>query len=531
MNMKTWGRNLLLLALLTPAVNVHAAAPLAKPIHVTVDGKVLQFDVAPVKLNDRVLVPLRTITEAVGSTVGWNAQTQTVTVTRNSDSVALTLGKNTATKNDASVTLDVPAQMINDRTMVPVRFLSEGLGLQVAWDEPTSTVIVKDGEKQAFTVKEIFKNNKDRVALVKVFDKDGEELGTGSGFMISTDGKFLTNYHVIEGAAKAEIIFHDKTYTTEQLLLGDAVRDLALLKIDATNLPHVQLGDSGALEIGDSVVAIGSPIGFQNTLSAGLVSGLNRNFMDMGIPEKELAKMTPEEKAMLEQEFIQTNAPITHGSSGGALFNMNGEVVGVTSNGFSFIGGEVNFAIPGKDVKKFLEQTPTPKKLSEIVSSKTDPGEDEDDEDFEEDFWTMYEVEDKLNEEYATYEVADSKDKIELEYSVYPSEDRKSYDIELYIEGTYFLKDGKADASKILPFLKKVMKDVHAAESKNPLVTVEIFYETDKVDPELKGKAEFYPRTGKYHVVQEIAWALLDDKTQEVKYSIAGSETKTFKNE
>ena len=155
--------------------------------------------------------------------------------------------------------------------------------------------------------------------------------GEGSGFIVSPDGVILTNAHVVDDASKVTVKLTDHREFEARVLGSDAKSDVAVLKIDAGNLPVVRLGDPGALEVGEWVVAIGSPFGFDNSVTAGIVSAKGRNLPDdTYVP------------------FIQTDVAVNPGNSGGPLFNLRGEVVGINSQIYSRSGGYqgVSFAIP-----------------------------------------------------------------------------------------------------------------------------------------------------------------------------------------
>lgn len=117
-------------------------------ISVTVNGNAVTFDQPPIMVNDRTLVPLRAIFEALGATVDWNGETQTVTSTRDNTTVSLTIGSNIMTKNSISYELDVPAQIVGERTLVPVRAIAEAFGSAVDWNGETQTVIINDNAEQ-----------------------------------------------------------------------------------------------------------------------------------------------------------------------------------------------------------------------------------------------------------------------------------------------------------------------------------------------------------------------------------------------
>ena len=156
----------------------------------------------------------------------------------------------------------------------------------------------------------------------------------GSGFIISEDGYILTNNHVVENASEILVALSDRRERMATLLGSDKLSDLALLKIDAQDLPMVKLGSSERLEVGEWVVAIGSPFGFEYSVTAGIVSAKGRS-----LPMEAEGNYVP---------FIQTDVAINPGNSGGPLFNLKGEVVGINSQIFTRSGGfmGLSFAIP-----------------------------------------------------------------------------------------------------------------------------------------------------------------------------------------
>jgi len=163
------------------------------------------------------------------------------------------------------------------------------------------------------------------------FPREYRSQSLGSGFIVSRDGYILTNAHVVENADEVIVRLTDKREFKAKVIGADKRSDVAVLKISATGLPVVSIGDSSKLEVGEWVVAIGSPFGFTNSVSQGIVSAKGRSL--------------PGEKIV---PFIQTDVPINPGNSGGPLFNMNGEVVGVNSQIYSRSGGYMglSFAIP-----------------------------------------------------------------------------------------------------------------------------------------------------------------------------------------
>jgi len=158
-----------------------------------------------------------------------------------------------------------------------------------------------------------------------------ESRSLGSGFIISADGFILTNAHVVEGADDITVRLTDKREFRAKVVGADRRTDIALLKIEATGLPRVVLGDPNKLRVGEWVVAIGSPFGFDNSVTAGIVSAKGR-----ALPQENFVP------------FIQTDVAINPGNSGGPLFNLRGEVIGINSQIYSRTGGfmGLSFAIP-----------------------------------------------------------------------------------------------------------------------------------------------------------------------------------------
>jgi S1-C subfamily serine protease len=301
----------------------------------TVNGVSSPIDVqgtVPVIVEGRTFLPIRAVVEALNGTIAWIAADQKVTIIMGSDVLELSIGKSTAHVNGTPMSVD-PANLkvvpfiVGGRTMLPVRFVAERLGGTVTWNDATKTATLTFGSTTTQTplsVTEIAKKV-ESVVYIEVAFGDGKGA-SGSGFIISPDGSIVTNYHVIDGAESGKVVLNDGTTFTDIKVLGwDKVGDLAIIKVPGAGLPAVTMGDSDAAQVGESVVAIGSPLGLQNTVSTGIISARREG-------------------------FLQTTAPISHGSSGGALFNMMGEVIGITSAGMEE-GANLGFAIPINDVK------------------------------------------------------------------------------------------------------------------------------------------------------------------------------------
>ena len=171
--------------------------------------------------------------------------------------------------------------------------------------------------------------------------REQESQSLGSGFIISSDGYIMTNAHVVDSADKVTVRLTDKREFRAKVIGVDKRTDVALLKIDATGLPKINVGDPNKLKVGEWVVAIGSPFGFDSSVTAGIVSAKGRSLpQDNFVP------------------FIQTDVAINPGNSGGPLFNMNEEVVGINSQIYTRSGGSMglSFAIPIDVAMKVVDQ-------------------------------------------------------------------------------------------------------------------------------------------------------------------------------
>ena len=172
-----------------------------------------------------------------------------------------------------------------------------------------------------------------------------QQLGLGSGVIINSDGYIVTNNHVIEGAERLEITLNDNRTFNATVIGSDATTDLALIKIDAEDLPVIPIGNSDALRVGEWVLAVGNPFGFTSTVTAGIVSAKARS----------ISSVTHGRQMGIES-FIQTDAAVNPGNSGGALVNTKGELVGINTAIYSQTGNYAgySFAIPTTIVTKIV---------------------------------------------------------------------------------------------------------------------------------------------------------------------------------
>ena len=342
---------MLVISLVTSTAVFAASSP-----KVLLNNTEMNFPNKPIIIDGTTMVPFRNLLESLNASVNYDAKTKTITTSTDNVTIKLVLGEKIAVKNGELMQLAVAPYVNNGVTYVPLRFLSQSFGYTVDFKSntisiataggtsTTPTTTAKDESRTSATlsVEEIGKLE-NRVAYIETFDHFCDLFATGSGVVLEANGGILTNYHVIEGATSAIVYLGNTKYETTTVLKQDIERDLALLKINATQLPSVKIGDSSKVVIGESIVAIGSPLGFSNSLSTGNISNVSRKLDNL--------------------TFIQITAPIDHGSSGGALFNMKGELIGITTAKIES-SANLNFAIPSVDVVAFMNK---PSQATEMV--------------------------------------------------------------------------------------------------------------------------------------------------------------------
>lgn len=210
------------------------------------------------------------------------------------------------------------------------------------------------------SVTDVVKRSSDAVVLIAISNSSGQETALGSGFLISSDGQIVTNYHVMKDAHTAIVkLSNGAFFPVSSIVAFDPDQDLAIIKVSGRNLPFLQIGEMGTVHVGDHVVAIGSPLGLEGTVSDGIVSALR---------DVEKAK------------WIQTTAPVSHGNSGGPLLDMGDHVVGVITWGVNLqLGQNLNFAAPAEEIKALLSAPPSKSGVSlagtsheNVIQSLTD---------------------------------------------------------------------------------------------------------------------------------------------------------------
>lgn len=186
------------------------------------------------------------------------------------------------------------------------------------------------------TPREIFETSKPAIVRIEVADEN-DKGGVGTGFVIGADGRIATNFHVIDGARRARVIMADgRVFAVQRVIAVDADHDLAIVGIDASGLPVLRIGDSDTVATGDPVYTIGNPQEFDYTISDGLISAVRHVDPNFTI--------------------LQISAPISQGSSGGPLFNVYGEVIGVATALWKD-GQNLNFAMPSNYLRPMVEVT------------------------------------------------------------------------------------------------------------------------------------------------------------------------------
>lgn len=241
--------------------------------------------------------------------------------------------------------IDTDAVIIDDKTYVPLRGVFEAAGAEVSWNEETQTAGINisnslsDDELIPSVIESVSPSVVGIIGRGKTESYYGSQEGimSGSGVIIKTGGEILTNAHVVKNMNTILVVMNDGKGYEAQLKYIDEDTDLAIVKIKKIGLPVVKFANSEDVVVGKQVIAIGTPITFslRNSATVGHISGLNRS---VGEPYR----------------LVQTDTAITHGNSGGALINMNGELVGITSSGYS--GTNTNFAVPVDTVKYVLNQ-------------------------------------------------------------------------------------------------------------------------------------------------------------------------------
>ena len=238
---------------------------------------------------------------------------------------------------------------ISNQSQVPFATVGEIQATEAAADPieiaTTPTAEANYAREGALSLQQIYSDN--IAAVVSIICTGRNSSSTGTGVVLTADGYIVTNCHVVEGARDIQILFSDDRQLAAQLIGADSISDIAVLRVNATDLDYAQLGDSASLQVGDAVVAIGDPLGteLRGTMTDGIISAINR---DVNVSGRVM-------------NLIQTNAALNSGNSGGPLLNCYGQVIGINTmkmgDSMSVAGVEgLGFAIPSNTVGTIVNQ-------------------------------------------------------------------------------------------------------------------------------------------------------------------------------
>lgn len=318
----------------------------AQEVSVYINGEKLEFDVPARIINGRTMVPMRKIFESLGAVVTWDNPSQTAIGKKDGTVVNLTIDSKTMFINGEPKVLDVGPMLIDSRTLVPVRAVAESFDCKVDWVEETQSVKITtdagfNNKKTPLTASEIADKVSPSVFYIEVYDAAGYSTASGSGFFVTADGVAVTNYHVIEDTSSAIITTIDgNKFKVNSIIAYDKDMDIAIIRVDKTTVyggkvsgfSAAKMADSDNIKAGQTIYALGSPVGLQNTISNGIISNVGQ--------------------VIDGNKFIQITAAISHGSSGGALVDEYGEVLGITSAVIED-AENIGFAIPVNVLKLF----------------------------------------------------------------------------------------------------------------------------------------------------------------------------------
>lgn len=312
-----------------------AKAEKSESIQLWVDGEQVKLSAPIYKENGVAMVPMKDLLDSLAISSVVEKKTQTIIIRDGGNfTITMAVGQKEAMVNGKSVKMDAAAAIKNDVPYVPLRFVAEQLEATVKWDGNIPAIYVNSWYYEEF---EQIEEELPEIELPKLTSTEIVDLYDESIVMIVTNGAFgsgivigenlvLTNYHVMQDATSATVnsIYYDEI-AVKGVVAADEDADLAIiLTEEPLDLMPVEVGYGYQARKGDRVYAIGSPLGIQNTVSEGLISNLS---YDNGV------------------SVIQTNAQIDHGSSGGALFNEYGQLVGITYAGIDGSLADLNFAI------------------------------------------------------------------------------------------------------------------------------------------------------------------------------------------
>ena len=308
-------------------------------------------DGKPKKKKHTGLLVVLVILALISGAASWAVNVLGLRVDIGQNSIALSMGEKYTTETEQPNTGLQQAQAepspvtVEEETVPAAQPPEESAGLNIA-DTPLSVENRPAEDENALSLQEIYAKVIPSVASISCVLPNGTSSGTG--IVMSQDGYVITNYHVIESAQQIYVTLEDDSQFVADLVGGDETSDLAVLKVEATNLTPAEFGDSDALRVGDAVVAIGDPLGaeLRGTMTDGIVSAINR---DVNLSGRQMT-------------MIQTNAALNSGNSGGPLINCYGQVIGINTmkmRNYSTTSATVEglgFAIPMTSAKPILDE-------------------------------------------------------------------------------------------------------------------------------------------------------------------------------
>ena len=308
-------------------------------------------DGKPKKKKHTGLLVVLVILALISGAASWAVNVLGLRVDIGQNSIALSMGEKYTTETEQPNTGLQQAQAepspvtVEEETVPAAQPPEESAGLNIA-DTPLSVENRPAEDENALSLQEIYAKVIPSVASISCVLPNGTSSGTG--IVMSQDGYVITNYHVIESAQQIYVTLEDDSQFVADLVGGDETSDLAVLKVEATNLTPAEFGDSDALRVGDMVVAIGDPLGaeLRGTMTDGIVSAINR---DVNLSGRQMT-------------MIQTNAALNSGNSGGPLINCYGQVIGINTmkmRNYSTTSATVEglgFAIPMTSAKPILDE-------------------------------------------------------------------------------------------------------------------------------------------------------------------------------
>lgn len=336
----------------------------ASRITIKINEEIIPFATRPVILDDTIFMPVEEIYGALRARVIEDEENGVIRIEKGSTKIELVIGKKEAKIGPNTVILPTPPVRVEGRAMVPLRFAVLSMGANIEWDSHRQTVHIIEGnylgpegvhepqpEQEIKAPRDIYEENKNAIVKIAALDKNGNERAVGSGFVVSKDGKVLTNYHVIHLAYSLKVIFNDDTSViVKDVLMYDKERDFALFKLPGNkDVASVSIGEARKTSVGETVVTVGSPLGYTNSITSGLLSG---------------------KRIIGGQNLLQISSPISPGNSGGPLFNSAGKVIGIVQA--KIVGGEnMNIAQPIDNIVPYLGLEMKPKNLVTVVQEVT----------------------------------------------------------------------------------------------------------------------------------------------------------------